>query len=112
MEKAYQQLEAEGYIIARAGSGFTVAEIPLDFSASCKVPPEDHMTASGSPASVTVESEGAVKNEKDGIRYDFVYGSMANDVFPYKQWRRCMNDVLTRMELEPALHYPPRMGTA
>lgn len=110
VEKAYQQLEAEGYIIARAGSGFTVAEIPLDFSTSCKVPPEDHMTASGSPASVTVESEGAVKNEKDGIRYDFVYGSMANDVFPYKQWRRCMNDVLTRMELEPALHYPPRMG--
>ena len=31
VEKAYQQLEAEGYIIARAGSGFTVAEIPAGF---------------------------------------------------------------------------------
>ena len=31
-EKAYKQLEAEGYITARAGSGFTAEKIPLDFS--------------------------------------------------------------------------------
>ena len=110
VEKAYKQLEAEGYITARAGSGFTVAEIPLDFS---KTHGEYHDADDAGVCNTDgLDDSGEVRSSEadERIRYDFVYGSMANDVFPYRQWRRCMNDVLTRMEMEPALHYPPRTG--
>ena len=151
-EKAYKQLEAEGYITARAGSGFTAEKIPLDFSggfsagvsAHSSAKPQaagfsrsPHKAGTGSrikpnagsappqapqrpPAAVrtrSADSDGAVipvstEVPADAVQpvYDFIYGSIDSTVFPYKQWRRCMNDALTKMELEPALHYPARYG--
>lgn len=147
-EKAYKQLEAEGYITARAGSGFTAEKIPLDFSGgfsadfSAKLQPavslrSPHKAGTDSgimpdacstrppaprkPQSTgrtrSADSDGAVIPTVDSTHagavqpvYDFIYGSMDSTVFPYKQWRRCMNDALTKMELEPALHYPARYG--
>lgn len=94
VEKAYQQLEAEGYVRARTGSGFTVEQIPLDFSG--KEPDEG--------------AQNALQKKEEKPKYDFAYGPMAGENFPYKQWRRCVNDVLTEMELQPALYYPDRYG--
>ena len=94
VEKAYQQLEAEGYVRARTGSGFTVEQIPLDFSG--KEPDEG--------------AQSALQKKEEKPKYDFAYGPMAGENFPYKQWRRCVNDVLTEMELQPALYYPDRYG--
>lgn len=104
VDKAYQQLEAEGYISSHIGSGFTICDIPIGFEKTVsdektqyseKLP---EISPSGSLTKVTEP------------KYDFVYGSIDNDVFPYKQWRRCMNDVLTSMEMSENLHYPSRMG--
>lgn len=102
-EKAYKQLEAEGYITARAGSGFTAEKIPLDFSGGFSA----DFSAKPQPA-VSLRSPHKAGTVQPV--YDFIYGSMDSTVFPYKQWRRCMNDALTKMELEPALHYPARYG--
>ncbi len=105
VDKAYHQLEAEGYINSRTGSGFTVCDIPIGFEGTNY---EKTMTY----AEKHTETSASNRNDDTSAipKYDFVYGSMDNDVFPYKQWRRCMNDILTAMEVSENLHYPARMG--
>lgn len=94
VDRAYQQLTAEGYIQPKAGSGFTVNDIPMG------------------PA-LAVEADPVIYEEQrgeDDIRYDFAYGSMDNSVFPYNQWRKSIANALAVMENENILRYPSRTG--
>ncbi|MCI7304269.1 PLP-dependent aminotransferase family protein [Ihubacter massiliensis] len=95
VDKAYQQLAAEGYIESRIGSGFLVCKIPLQLDA-------------GAPAHSRSREEGPLY--KMPARYDFAYGSVDNSVFPHGQWRKSVNNALTTMELNPAIQYPCRQG--
>lgn len=95
VDKAYQQLAAEGYVQPRTGSGFCVNRLPLElFTQNTLFPlPPNPPEESPIPA-----------------RYDFAYGSMDNSVFPYAQWRKSLNHALDVMELSETLHYPCRQG--
>lgn len=95
VDKAYQQLTAEGYIEPRTGSGFTVNEIPLELNPSVEMPAID----TAEPDLVSAP-----------VRFDFAYGSMDNSVFPYTQWRKSINNALTSLELSATIHYPCRQG--
>lgn len=100
VDRAYQQLTAEGYIQAKPRSGFVVSSIPLDFTSGEK---EAAGTERGKGDRETIQKSAAIK-------YDFSYGSMDNKVFPYKQWRKSLNDMLGQMEMADVMRYPDKMG--
>ena len=93
VDRAYQQLKAEGYISSVTGSGFSVNRIPTGFQ-----------RPSGKPAIP------ARQPEEDPPLYDFVYGSMSAEMFPYRSWSRCTNDVLAELENRNVIPYPRRTG--
>lgn len=95
VDKAYQQLAAEGYVQPRTGSGFLVNKLPLELFSQSQAPAPD--------------VEEAAVSEKPA-RYDFAYGSMDNSVFPYRQWRKSLDNALTAMELADTIPYPCRQG--
>lgn len=95
VDKAYQQLAAEGYIQPRTGSGFRVNRLPLELFTQNSAAPVSHESPEETP---------------DPARYDFAYGSMDSSVFPYAQWRKSLNQALDSLELSETLHYPCRQG--
>lgn len=99
VDKAYQQLTAEGYVQPRVGSGFVVNEIPQGIPSQLS---EQERAAAPLPSFLPEKTMPA--------RYDFAYGSMDNSVFPYHAWRKSMNNALTAMELADTLTYPCRQG--
>lgn len=99
VDKAYQQLTAEGYVQPRTGSGFLVNEIPKELPVEFSESKRPSAAAPSEP-----------QNKAAPVRYDFAYGSMDNAVFPYNTWRKSMNNALTAMELNKHLAYPSRQG--
>jgi GntR family transcriptional regulator/MocR family aminotransferase len=96
VDKAYQQLVAEGYITAIVGSGFTVNKITSEFY----VPNQANFSTH------TYEP----KTQSFPMRYDFAYGALDNSIFPHKQWRKSINNALTLMESYSCINYPNRQG--
>lgn len=94
VNRAYQQIAAEGYIQSRPGSGFIINKIPTErFAAE------------------TTQSIEPIP-EEILYRYDFDYGNMDNQTFPYRQWRKSVNRVLDAAEIRPSILYPHYMGEA
>ncbi|WP_378954410.1 PLP-dependent aminotransferase family protein [Pelosinus sp. sgz500959] len=96
VDKAYQQLVAEGYVTAILGSGFTVNKIAPEFPLPKPDDFHDYIDKS--------------KTQSCFIRYDFKYGSIDNSIFPHKQWRKSINNALITMESSPYINYPNRQG--
>lgn len=95
VDRAYQQLAAEGYVQPRTGSGFRVCRLPLELFEETGFPLPDISDEDEPPAPAY---------------YDFAYGSMDSSVFPYSQWRKSLGQALDRMELSKTLCYPCRQG--
>ena len=95
VNKAYQQLVAEGYVQAKMGSGFIVNKLPLELFPKKTNYAED-LSKEDSPSS--------------RIDYDFAYGSMDNSLFPYGQWRKSMNNALSLLEFKESMSYPDKKG--
>lgn len=95
VDKAYQQLAAEGYIQPRTGSGFRVNRLPLELFTQTSAAPVSHESREKTP---------------EPARYDFAYGSMDSSIFPYAQWRKSLNQALDSLELSETLRYPCRQG--
>lgn len=125
VDRAYQQLVAEGYITSRIGSGFIVNEIPGQFGLhfqledsipvspvrnTCKPPvPASSARNAAVPAS-SPRHDAAHTSSRKPILYDFSYGSMDNQLFPYKNWRKSTNRILDELECSSTLAYPCRQG--
>lgn len=77
VETAYQMLAAEGYVRARAKSGFTVCQI-------------DRLAAPERPAPRVSPEPPAPR-----WRYDFATGSVDTALFPFKTWARLQRETLT-----------------
>lgn len=95
VDRAYQQLAAEGYVQPRTGSGFRVCRLPLELFEETDLLLPDIEDEDEPPAPAC---------------YDFAYGSMDSSVFPYSQWRKSLGQALNRMELSKTLCYPCRQG--
>ena len=91
-DRAYQQLKAEGYISSVTGSGFTVNDIPSGAS--------------------RLKSEPLIRppRKEPAPRYDFIYGSMSAEVFPYRKWAQCSSEILTELENGTIIPYPEHIG--
>ncbi len=93
IDRAYQQLKAEGYVSSLTGSGFSVNDIPPRRQQPLPKPVAPKKKPMSPPP-----------------RYDFVYGSMSADLFPFRSWARCTGDVLAELGSSPVISYPPRIG--
>lgn len=93
VNKAYQQLLAEGYLISKEGSGYFVNNLPHPIHGKVV----SHHLA---PKRSTTPSP----------KYDLNYGCMSGDVFPHKSWRKCLNHALDYLSSAQTLSYPDHHG--
>ncbi|WP_326924101.1 PLP-dependent aminotransferase family protein [Bacillus haynesii] len=78
VESAYQQLTAEGYTESKPRSGIKV--LPLEKP----LVPSGHFTY----------PERQKREEEPARRYDFQYGDIDLDHFPFKTWKKCLQDAM------------------
>ena len=90
---AYQQLESEGFIYSRIGSGYYVEEIP---ELSGKKRTEDALRGR--------------KQEKMKYLYDFRYGSIEPNVYRTRGFRKALKDAINQIEDYDALRDPDPKG--
>lgn len=82
VDRAYQQLLAEGYIRSVPGSGYYVEDIANDyFEGHAKL---ETVTAVKKP----------IKVAESKIKYDFRYSSIDASVFPWNKWRKYVQNAL------------------
>lgn len=90
VDTAYQMLAAEGYVQARAKSGFTVCRI-------------ERLETPERPVPTLLAEAPAAR-----WRYDFATGSVDTALFPFKTWARLQRETITaHSEL---LNHGPRQG--
>ncbi len=83
VDAAYQMLVAEGYVQARAKSGFYVSRLQ-GFPAQNKRPPQDASAGTN-----------AVQRAAAPYRWQFGTGSVDTGLFPYKVWGRIAREVFS-----------------
>ncbi|SMD05255.1 PLP-dependent aminotransferase family protein [Sporomusa malonica] len=94
VDTAYQQLLSEGYIVGKTRSGYYVETI--------------HNT--NFPDYVeTPAAEPSAKPLTEKIKYDFQYGKLSPQTFPFSHWQRLTNECLRR-DKEQLVNYSPFMG--
>ncbi|WP_025717510.1 MocR-like pyridoxine biosynthesis transcription factor PdxR [Paenibacillus sp. 1-18] len=94
VDTTYQQLLSEGYIVGKSRSGYYVETLHnTKFSAYTENVPD-------TPPS---------QSQPDGILYDFRYGNLSPQTFPFPQWQRLTNLCL-RQDKEQFLNYSDFMG--
>ncbi|MBW7474355.1 PLP-dependent aminotransferase family protein [Paenibacillus oenotherae] len=79
IETAYQQLVAEGYAESRLRSGLRVLAL--------EQPPSGTVLPPASAAGIRSQSQ---KEASVRSRYDFRYGDVEQEAFPYALWRKCL----------------------
>lgn len=108
---AYEQLLAEGFAISRQGARTVVAKGLFQkpaAKAKSPRPAEIRLSRFGEAASkVKVEAPSAHKGKQ--LRYDFVYGRSAVEVFPFETWRRILLKCARKASLR-ALDYGSAPG--
>ena len=85
---AYEQLLAEGYIISRPRSGYYASEVDGSFGTAA-----DKKDAAPNGARPHLSERTAAEGEQP-IRFDFEYGGVDLQHFPYAAWRKLMNRCL------------------
>ncbi len=99
VNRAYQQLLAEGYIHATQGSGFYVEELYLNADTKRKILKKaDH-----SPKDV-IEPQYA-------IQYDFSRSGFANEGFSWNKWSRYIQNALTDSAYKSVIKECPNKGS-
>lgn len=94
VDTAYQQLLSEGYIVGRPRSGYYVETI-------------NHAGASFSLE--TPEPETFIEPSTEEIKYDFTYGNLPLNTFPFAKWQRLTNVCIRKYKKE-LLNYSSFMG--
>ena len=103
IEQAYQMLTQEGYVDARAGSGYVVNQrstkpIRLtNFSASYQ-------------ASLQLLRERTESANTSKVKYDFAYDAMDPSLFPYAHWARIHRDVMLSPDNAGVCRYGDKRG--
>lgn len=107
VENAYLQLALEGYVTAKQGSGYQVNSFDgITLS---------HENRHSSKTSVPVAAERREPasdghGPATGSVYDFQYIGMMGDAFPFKVWRKHLNEALCRIEAQDYAVYPELQG--
>ncbi len=108
---AYDQLRAEGFVAARAGSG-TYVSGSLGGSRRAAPRPAARIRLSrfGTAAEAVASTVELPRRRTAGVRYDFAYGRTEIGTFPFPTWRRML---LRHARKAPArtLDYGPSGGS-
>lgn len=94
VDNAYAQLSTEGYIHAEAGRGFRVQRLP------------EFLLDKAGPTAPSPIPEA----KEPPIRYDLFYGNLANQDFPFFQWKKEMIAVLSDESNRQINDYPGHKG--
>ncbi|MEF9917660.1 MAG: PLP-dependent aminotransferase family protein [Eubacterium sp.] len=101
---AYEQLVAEGYIVARPKSGYYVAELD-DVLPEKVIPPTEHSSA--------------LKTEPlEAYRFDFKTNTVDATFFPFPTWAKISREILNHgnrnllRAVDPRGYYPLRLAIA
>lgn len=89
VENAYAQLVLEGYITSVASSGYVVNNLQFNLNQKAT----ERLTTG--EAAVVASNRGI-----ENIHYNFQYGNLDAASFPYKLWRKYMDDVLDGPEAQ------------
>lgn len=92
VNRTYQQLLSEGYIISKAGNGMFINQIETDMI------PE-------------VSKSKIIKDTiVEKYKYDFSYGAANGDMFPFLLWKKSLNNAFAAIQSYQNLEYPNRQG--
>ena len=93
VDRAYQQLLAEGYIRSAHGAGYFVENIENDYVKTAQP-----------------ERQTKVISQGQKPRYDFEYSSINSDLFPWKKWKKYVNDAIEAAANASSLSYETNKG--
>jgi GntR family transcriptional regulator/MocR family aminotransferase len=96
IDRAYQQLVAEGYIRAVHGQGYFVEDIGSDVFRDIVVP---------KPVSLPEHSSKKIK-----VKYDFEYESIESELFPWRKWKKYIHEALLLEESGSSISYESGKG--
>lgn len=107
--QAYEQLQAEGYLIMRKGSGTFVADNAVLHLTQSKHE-QNRKKADSSLNLIDCSSTETAKNDHFSVLYDFRHGVPAWDVVPMDQWQKSL--IRTCRKATPELlGYGPAEGS-
>ncbi|TYQ12728.1 UNVERIFIED_CONTAM: GntR family transcriptional regulator/MocR family aminotransferase [Acetivibrio alkalicellulosi] len=96
VDRAYQQLLAEGYIRSVPGAGYFVEDIENDYFCY------DNLKVS----SYTKENT----DKKKKMKYDFEYASIDSDLFPWGKWKKYIHNAMLSESSRNAISYESNKG--
>jgi GntR family transcriptional regulator/MocR family aminotransferase len=104
---AYEQLLAEGFVVGRAGSGTSVADVLARGRAGARasrvrVRLSRYGRAVGAAAQVNFSGQRSPQ-----LRFDFAYGRSDVEVFPFEMWRRMLLRNARKASLRRLDYGPP-----
>lgn len=97
VDRAYQQLLAEGYIRSVPGSGYYVEDIAHDYFADEKAKEER-------------EKNDALSRKAVKLKYDFKYSSSNAEIFPWNKWKKCVQNALLDESYQGTISYETNKG--
>jgi GntR family transcriptional regulator / MocR family aminotransferase len=101
VNRAYEQLVAEGYIVVGPG---TRPRVAADIHADRTVHQSEPVEVRSADAELSafgrrlIDSHQRQRSRAPSLRIDFRYGSIAGEDFPLANWHRSVNAVLRRRE--------------
>ena len=98
VDRAYQQLLAEGYIRSVPGAGYFVEDIENDYFRVEKVPNRN------------LDENKNKQLIKKKVRYDFEYASIDSNLFPWSKWKKYIQNAIITESSSSALSYERNKG--
>jgi len=95
--RAYQQLQAEGYIRSTAGSGYYVENI-------------EYLLKTDIPVRKEGDLEEKEKSKELELLYDFKYVSISADSFPWTKWKQYLQDAIWQESYQSTVTYESNKG--
>ena len=97
VDRAYQQLLAEGYIRSVPGAGYFVEDIENDYFC------DDNLLVGSNNTKVDFK-------KKKKVKYDFEYASIDSDLFPWGKWKKYLHNAILTESSSDAISYESNKG--
>lgn len=116
--QAFDQLQAEGYVVSRQGAGTFVADLPLEAETAASPTPHAFAPALSAWGERAVQTYAPRKPNKSRPEIDFGFGRSFPHIFPYAIWRRLLarylstDDAMLSRYGSAAGFYPLRQALA
>ncbi|MDR3315156.1 MAG: PLP-dependent aminotransferase family protein [Coriobacteriales bacterium] len=98
VDRAYQQLIAEGYVRAVQGMGYFVEDIKSVYFEEIDIP--------------AIDADERVHHAfKSKVRYDFEFETIESVLVPWSKWKKCVKDALLEESEDASVSYETSKGS-